>query len=189
MDHQSHFAIEIVAMDLKDDSKGMSDKELAVPQEYFRRGVVLLVRFRKEGPPGSDLNGQYLGNYNPHATFRQNPLWRSSTSAWLALQPEKDDNTIWILMRSYYSSESWEIVHYEHVENSDIPGSGRSAQYPAKLSSHGPVHHSQNFPPPEGESWAIVTKEASETENIWDIISITPAYREIAPTAEPVVVD
>ena len=62
----------------------------------------------------------------------------------------------------------------------EIPGSGRSSQYPAKLSSHGPLHHSENYPPPQGESWAIVTKEGSETENVWDLISITPAYQNTA---------
>ncbi len=69
--------------------------------------------------------------------------------------------------------------------NTEIPGGGRSTQYPAKISSHGPLHYSEDYPPPQGESWAIVTKEANETENIWDLISITPAYREPTLASEP----
>ncbi len=96
----SHFAIEIIATEENFTSGDTMDIDCAIPREFLHRGVVLLVRFRKDGPPGSDLKGQYIGNYTTGLSFSQNPLCRTFQSAWLALQPEKDDNTTWILMKS-----------------------------------------------------------------------------------------
>ena len=168
------------------------DIDCAIPREFLHRGVVLLVRFRKDGPPGSDLKGQYIGNYTTGFSFSQNPLCRTFQSAWLALQPEKDDNTTWILMKSSHDDENWEIVHYEYARNQGSSELGsykiRSAQYPAKLSSHGPLSHSKRYPPPEGESWAILTNEPSNLEyntdlgNVWELIAINRNYQTTTPS-------